>query len=82
MVKRKHVPVVLTVAAVTVGVGIGVWLMRERIRKMAHEAPQTSRRISDPLDVFGTDVPDHSFEGVANYPHMPEGWRPRRGARD
>ena len=79
---RKHVPVVLTVAAVTVGVGIGVWLMRERIRKMAREARQTSRRINDPLDVFGTDVPDHPFEGVANYPHMPEGWRPRRGARD
>ena len=82
MVKRKHVPVVLTVAAVTVGVGIGVWLMRERIRKMAREARQTSRRINDPLAVFGTDVPAHAFEGVANYPHMPEGWRPRRGARD
>lgn len=40
------------------------------------------RAASNPLDVFGTDVPDNAFEGVANYPHMPEGWRPKRGARD
>lgn len=82
MVKRKHVPVVLTVAAIGVGVGIGVWLMRDRIRKVAGEARYATRRINDPLDVFGSDVPDHAFEGVANYPHMPEGWRPRRGVRD
>jgi len=82
MVKRTNVPVVLTVAAVGVGVGIGVWLMRERIRKVARDARMTTRRISDPLDVFSSDVPDHAFEGVANYPHMPEGWRPRRGTRD
>ena len=49
MVKRKHIPVVLTVAAVGVGVGIGVWLMRERIQKLAREARATSRRIADPL---------------------------------
>ncbi len=82
MMKRNHVPVVLTVAAVGVGVGIGVWLMRERIKKLAREARQSSRHIDDPLDVFGSDVPDHAFEGVANYPYMPEGWRPRRGSRD
>ena len=82
MVKRKHVPVVLTVAAIGVGVGIGVWLMRDRIKKVAREARYATRRINDPLDVFGSDVPDHAFEGVGNYPHMPEGWRPRRGARD
>jgi len=82
MMKRNHVPVVLTVAAVGVGVGIGVWLMRERIKKIAREARVASRRVADPLDVFGSDVPDHAFEGVSNYPYMPEGWRPRRGARD
>lgn len=82
MVKRKDVPVLLTVAAIGVGVGIGVWLMRDRIKRLAREAKATRRRISDPLDVFSGDVPDHAFEGVANYPHMPEGWRPRRGARD
>lgn len=82
MVKRKHVPVVLTVAAVGVGVGIGMWLMRERIRKVASEVRVNTRRANNPLDVFGTDVPDNAFEGVANYPHMPEGWRPKRGARD
>jgi hypothetical protein len=83
MVKRNQVPVVLTVAAVGVGVGIGMWLMRDRIRKAAGNVGVTTRRLSNnPLDVFGTDVPDNAFEGVANYPHMPEGWRPKRGARD
>lgn len=82
MVKRKHVPVVLTVAAVGVGVGIGMWLMRDRILKATRELKANARRSNNPLDVFGTDVPDNAFEGVANYPHMPEGWRPKRGARD
>jgi hypothetical protein len=82
MTKRNHVPVILTVAAIGVGVGIGVWLMRERFRTVAREARRPARRISDPLDVFGAEAPDHAFEGVANFPYMPEGWRPRRGARD
>ena len=83
MVKRKHVPVVLTVAAVGVGVGIGMWLMRDHIRAVARRAGNSVRRAAaNPLDVFGTDLPDNAFEGVANYPYMPEGWRPKRGARD
>jgi hypothetical protein len=83
MVKRKHVPVVLTVAAVGIGVGIGMWLMRDHIRAAARKAGDGMRRVtSNPLDVFGTDVPDNAFEGVPNYPYMPEGWRPKRGARD
>lgn len=82
MVKRKHVPVVLTVAAVGVGVGIGMWLMRDRIRRVANDVRVNARRANNPLDVFGTDVPDNAFEGVPNFPHMPEGWRPKRGARD
>lgn len=83
MVKREHVPVVLTVAAVgVVGVGIGMWLMRDRLKRAAVEARTTTRRANNPLDVFGTDAPDNAFEGVANFPHMPEGWRPKRGARD
>jgi hypothetical protein len=32
--------------------------------------------------VFSADMPDAAFEGVANFPYMPEGWRPKRGARD
>jgi hypothetical protein len=79
MVKRKHMPVVLTVAAVGVGIGIGIWLMRDRIKVATRNARKSIR---DPLDVFGSEVPDAAFEGVSNYPHMPEGWRPRRGARD
>lgn len=82
MVKRKHVPVVLTVAAVGVGVGIGMWLMRERIKRVADDVRANARRANNPLDVFGTDVPDNAFEGVPNFPHMPEGWRPKRGVRD
>lgn len=82
MVKRKHVPVLLTVAAIGVGVGIGMWLMRDQIRTAARNARLAGRKISDPLDVFGADVPDAAFEGVGNYPYMPEGWRPKRGARD
>jgi hypothetical protein len=82
MVKRENVPVLLTVAAIGVGVGIGMWLMRDQIRAAARKAKLATRRIRDPLDVFGADVPDAAFEGVANYPHMPEGWRPKRGARD
>ena len=82
MVKRKHVPVLLTVAAVGVGVGIGMWLMRDRINAAAAQARNAGRRFRDPLDVFGADVPDAAFEGVANYPYMPEGWKPKRGARD
>lgn len=82
MVKRKHVPVVLTVAAVGVGVGIGMWLMRERIKRVADGVRANARRANNPLDVFGTDVPDNAFEGVPNFPHMPEGWRPKRGVRD
>lgn len=82
MVKRKHVPVVLAVAAVGVGVGIGMWLMRNRIRRVASDVRTNARRANNPLDVFGTDVPDGAFEGVPNYPYMPEGWRPKRGLRD
>ncbi len=84
MVKRNHVPVVLTVAAVGIGVGIGMWLMRDKIRSAARNvrSSATRRLLNNPLDVFGTDVPEDAFEGVANYPHMPEGWRPKRGARD
>ncbi len=83
MVKREHVPVVLTVAAVgVVGVGIGMWLMRDRLKRTAVEVRSNARRANNPLDVFGTDVPDNAFEGVPNFPHMPEGWRPKRGARD
>jgi hypothetical protein len=82
MVKREHVPVLLTVAAIGVGVGIGMWLMRDRIRAVAQNAKLATRRIRDPLDVFGADVPDAAFEGVGNHPYMPEGWRPKRGARD
>ncbi|MEQ1608626.1 MAG: hypothetical protein ABL956_06625 [Hyphomonadaceae bacterium] len=82
MVTRKQAPIVLTVAAVGLGVGIGMWLMRERIRSIAGSVRDNAHRANNPLDVFGTDVPDNAFEGVANYPHVPEGWRPRRGARD
>ncbi len=82
MVKREHVPVLLTVAAVGVGVGIGMWLMRDQIKAAARKAKMATRRIRDPLDVFGADVPDAAFEGVANYPYMPEGSRPKRGAWD
>lgn len=82
MVKRKHVPVLLTVAAIGVGVGIGMWLMRDQIKAAARTARTAGRHFRDPLDVFGADVPDAAFEGVANYPYMPEGWRPKRGVRD
>ena len=82
MVKREHVPALLTVAAVGVGVGIGMWLMRDQIKAAAGKTRLATRRIRDPLDVFGADVPDAAFEGVANYPYMPEGWRPKRGVRD
>lgn len=83
MVKRKHVPALLTIAAVGVGVGVGMWLMRDRIKAVAKNVGPAARRlVNNPLDVFGTDVPDDAFEGVTNYPHMPEGWRPKRGARD
>ena len=66
MVKREHVPVLLTVAAVGVGVGIGMWLMRDQIKAAARNAKLATRRIRDPLDVFGADVPDAAFEVVAN----------------
>jgi hypothetical protein len=56
--------------------------MRERIKSVAGSVRDNARRTNNPLDVFGTDVPDNAFEGVANYPHMPEGWRPKRGVRD
>jgi len=83
MVKRKDVPVLLTVAAVGLGVGVGMWLMRDRIRDAAKQVGPAARRLAgNPLDVFSTDLPDDAFEGVTNYPHMPEGWRPKRGARD
>jgi hypothetical protein len=82
MVKRNQVPVLLAVAAVGVGVGIGMWLMRDKIKAAALNARTARRHFRDPLDVFGNDVPDAAFEGVANYPHMPEGWRPKRGLRD
>ncbi len=82
MVKRDHVPVVLTVAAVGVGMGIGMWLMRDRLKRVAAEVGTNARRPHNPLDVSSTDVPDDAFEGVPNFPHMPEGWKPKRGARD
>ena len=83
MVKRKDVPVLLTVAAVGIGVGVGMWLMRDKIKAAAKSLEPAARRLAgNPLDVFGTDVPDDAFEGVTNYPHMPEGWRPKRGMRD
>ena len=82
MVKRDHVPVVLTVAAVGVGVGIGMWLMRNRLKRVANDVGANTRKANNPLDVFSTDVPDDAFEGVPNFPHMPEGWRHKRGARD
>ena len=83
MVKRKDVPVLLTVAAVGLGVGIGMWLMRDQIKTAAKSVGPATRRLrSNPLDVFSTDFPDDAFEGVANFPHMPEGWRPKRGMRD
>jgi len=47
MVKRKHVPVLLTVAAVGVGVGIGMWLMRDRIKAAA--APTLRSRASQTI---------------------------------
>ena len=87
MVKRSDVPVLVTAAALGVGVGIGMWLMRDRIRTAATRAVKavepTARNFrKNPLDVFSTELPDDAFEGVANYPHMPEGWRPKRGMRD
>jgi hypothetical protein len=83
MVKRKDVPVLLTFAAMGLGVGVGMWLMRDRIKDTARQLGPTARRLAgNPLDVFSTDLPDDAFEGVTNYPHMPEGWRPKRGARD
>ena len=82
MVKRSHVPVLLTVVAVGVGVGIGMWLMRDKIKDVARSARTVRRNFRDPLDVFSADVPDAAFEGVANFPYMPEGWRPKRGVRD
>jgi hypothetical protein len=82
MVKRNQVPVLLTVAAVGVGVGIGMWLMRDKIKAVAQNARTARRQIRDPLDVFSGDVPDAAFEGVTNYPYMPEGWRPKRRVRD
>jgi hypothetical protein len=83
MAKRnEHLPVLITVAAIGVGVGIGMWLMRDQIKAAARNARQATRRISDPLDVFSADVPDAAFEGVGNYPYMPEGWKPKRGLRD
>ena len=87
MVRRKDVPVLMTAAALGVGVGIGMWLMRDKIRTAAKQAvkaaePTVRNFRKNPLDVFSTDLPDDAFEGVANYPHMPEGWRPKRGMRD
>lgn len=82
MVKRNHVPALLTVAAVGVGVGIGMWLMRDRIKDVARNARTAGRNLRDPLDVFSADVPDAAFEGVANFPYVPEGFRPKRRARD
>ncbi len=82
MVKRNHVPVLLTVAAVSVGVGIGIWLMRDKIKVVASGARAARRSFRDPLDVFNADVPDAAFEGVANFPYVPEGFRPKRHARD
>jgi len=83
MMKRKDVPVLLTVAAVGLGVGVGMWLMRDKIRSAAKSLEPAARRLTgNPLDVFSTDLPDDAFEGVGNYPHMPDGWRPKRGVRD
>jgi hypothetical protein len=43
-----------------------MWLMRERIRK-SPAMRDNARRTNNPLDVFGTDVPDDAFEGVPNF---------------
>lgn len=84
MVKRNDVPVLLTLAAVGVGIGIGAYLFRKEIKSAARQVagPAARRLRANPLDVFSTDFPDDAFEGVANFPHMPEGWRPKRGMRD
>jgi hypothetical protein len=83
MVRRKDVPVLLTVAAVGLGVSVGMWLMRDRLKDAARQVGPTARRLAgNPLDVFSTDLPDDAFEGVTNYPYMPEGWRPKRRVRD
>jgi hypothetical protein len=82
MVKRNDAPVLLSVAAIGVGVGIGMWLFRDRIKDAAKFGGAAARRLDNPLDVFSTDVPDDAFEGVTNFPYMPEGWRPKRGMRD
>jgi hypothetical protein len=83
MVKRKDVPVLLTVAAVGVGIGIGAWLFRDQIRSAAKSVGPAVRKLTaNPLETFGTDVDEGAFEGVTNFPHMPEGWRPKRGMRD
>ena len=59
MVRRKDVPVLLTVAAVGLGVGVGMWLMRDKLTAAAKAVGPAARRLADnPLDVFGTDVPD------------------------
>ena len=44
MVKRQDVPVLLTVAAVGLGVGVGMWLMRDRIKDAARDAGWKSLR--------------------------------------
>lgn len=84
MMKQKDVPVLLTVAAVGLGMGLGMWLFREKVRTVAKSVGPAARRLAahNPLDVFSTDLPDDAFEGVTNYPYMPEGWRPKRRARD
>lgn len=80
MVKRKQVPVVLTVAAVGVGVGVGMWLMRDYLRAQAKAARTPSKRtFNSPLDVFSTEAPDQAFEGVAISSANPR--RDRRRAR-
>lgn len=84
MMKRNDVPVMVTVAAVGLGMGLGMWLFRDRVRAAAKSVGPAARRLAtqNPLDVLSTDLPDDAFEGVTNYPYMPEGWRPRRRVRD
>ena len=80
---EKRVDAMLVLLISNILVGIGVWLMRDKIKAAAKSLEPAARRLAgNPLDVFGTDLPDDAFEGVTNYPHMPEGWRPKRGARD
>jgi len=83
MMRQRDVPVLLTVAAVGLGMGVGMWLFRDKVKVAVRAVGPAARRLArNPLDVLSTDLPDDAFEGVTNFPHMPDGWRPKRGLRD